>query len=135
GADSGDGSAVDTGPAASVDNGGGANASPGPYDPFNVGDPSGNGNGNGQAVGKPCAGCVGNADDKNPPGQNPNGSDHNKGYECDANHGVGRTNPAHSGCPSTPATTIPDDCVKHPHKKGCSTTTTVPKETTTTVAG
>jgi len=57
-----------------------------------------NGNGNGAAVGKPCAGCVGKADNKNPPGQQPNGSDHNKGYECDANHGIGRTNPAHTGC-------------------------------------
>jgi hypothetical protein len=67
------------------------------------GSPSGNGNGKGKAVGKPCAGCVGKADNKNPKGQNPNGSDHNKGYECDGNHGIGRTNPAHTGCtPPTP---------------------------------
>jgi len=67
------------------------------------GAPSGNGNGNGIAVGKPCAGCVGKADNKNPQGQRPNGSDHNAGYECDRNHGIGRTNPAHTGCaPSTP---------------------------------
>ena len=67
------------------------------------GAPSGNGNGNGKAVGKPCAGCVGKADNKNPHGQRPNGSDHNAGYECDRNHGIGRTNPAHTGCtPSTP---------------------------------
>src|SRR6476646_3346376 len=45
------------------------------------GSPSANGNGNGQATGKPCAGCVGNADDKNPKGQMPGGSDHNPGYE------------------------------------------------------
>jgi len=57
-----------------------------------------NGNGKGAAVGKPCAGCVGKADNKNPPGQMPNGSDHNKGYECDGNHGIGRSNPAHTGC-------------------------------------
>jgi hypothetical protein len=71
--------------------------------------PSGNGNGNGQSdnSSKPCAGCVGNADDKNPPGQAPNGSDHNNGYECDGNHGVGRTNPAHTGCQT--ATPPPDD--------------------------
>ncbi|MEA2451950.1 MAG: hypothetical protein QOG04_660 [Actinomycetota bacterium] len=84
------------------DNGHGANQS-GAYDSTCDGSPSGNGNGGGSAKGKPCAGCVGNADDKNPPGQAPDGSDHNKGYECDENSGVGRTNPAHSGCkpPST----------------------------------
>jgi hypothetical protein len=60
--------------------------------------PSGNGNGNGQATGKPCAGCVGQADDKNPQGQLPNGDDANNGYECDHNHGIARTNPAHTGC-------------------------------------
>ena len=79
------------------DTGHGANHS-GPYDNTCDGSPSGNGNGNGQATGKPCAGCVGNADDKNPKGQYPNGSDHNAGYECDRNHGIGRTNPAHTGC-------------------------------------
>ena len=93
---------------------------PGPYDPFGVGLPSGNGNDNGNATGKPCAGCAGNADDKNPPGQLPGGGDHNNGYECDGNHGVGRTNPAHSGCdPGTTTTTEP------------ATTTTVPVTTTT----
>ena len=85
------------------DTGHGANQG-GPYDNTCDGSPSGNGNGNGQATGKPCAGCVGNADDKNPgyntngKGQMPNGSDHNAGYECDRNHGIGRTNPAHTGC-------------------------------------
>ncbi len=56
-----------------------------------------------------CAGCVGNADHKNPPGQAPSGTDSNKGYECDANSGIGKTNPAHTGCtqaPLTPTTTI-----------------------------
>ena len=69
--------------------------------------PSGNGNGNGESANsaKPCAGCVGNADDKNPPGQAPNGTDHNNGYECDGNHGVGRTNPAHTGCATATAPT------------------------------
>src|SRR5436190_17468835 len=57
-----------------------------------------NGKGNGNANGKPCQGCVGNADNKNPPGQFPNGSDHNAGYECDRNNGVGKGNPAHSSC-------------------------------------
>jgi hypothetical protein len=35
----------------------------------------------------------------------PNGSDHNAGYECDRNHGIGRTNPAHTGCTTTTTTT------------------------------
>jgi hypothetical protein len=68
------------------------------YDSTCDGSPSLNGNGKGNASGRPCAGCVGNADDKNPPGQMPGGSDNNKGYECDENSGVGRTNPAHTGC-------------------------------------
>ena len=52
-----------------------------------------------KAGGKPCVGCVGNADDKNPKGQMPNASlDGNNGYECDKNKGVGPGNPAHSGC-------------------------------------
>ncbi len=79
-------------------NGGGANQSPGPYDTTCDGSPSQNGVGDGGAKGKPCAGCVGNADNMNPPGQYPDGSDHNAGYECDRNQGVGKTNPAHSGC-------------------------------------
>ena len=70
----------------------------GAYDSTRDGSPSGNGNGGGNAVGKPCAGCVGKADNKNPPGQFPDGSDPNAGYECDRNHGIGRTNPAHTGC-------------------------------------
>lgn len=70
----------------------------GSYDSTRDGSPSGNGNGGGKAKGKPCAGCVGKADNKNPKGQYPDGSDHNKGYECDGNHGIGRSNPAHTGC-------------------------------------
>src|SRR4051794_33511332 len=100
--------------------GNGANHS-GPYDNTCDGSPSGNGNGGGQATGKPCAGCVGNADDKNPKGQYPNGSDHNAGYECDRNHGIGRSNPAHTGCTSTtpPPTCTGDSCGgDHP---GCTT--------------
>ena len=54
---------------------------------------------------KPADGSVGNADDKSPPGQSDN--DKNKGYECDGNKGVGKGNPAHSGCPEEPTT--PDD--------------------------
>lgn len=93
--------------------GNGANVN-GPYDSTRDGSPSLNGNGGGEAVGKPCAGCVGKADNKNPQGQMPGGSDANKGYECDANHGIGRSNPAHTGCkpgetppPTTPPSTLP----------------------------
>jgi LPXTG-motif cell wall-anchored protein len=81
-------------------NEGGANGQcpGGPYCSTRDGSPSKNGKGDGKAVGKPCAGCVGKADNKNPPGQMPNGKDHNAGYECDRNQGIGKTNPAHTGC-------------------------------------
>jgi hypothetical protein len=80
--------------------GNGANTS-GAYDSTCNGSASGNGNGGAQ----PCAGCVGNADDKNPPGQAPDGSDNNNGYECDGNNGIAKTNPAHTGCVTTTSTT------------------------------
>jgi hypothetical protein len=94
-------------------NAGGANngGNCGAYCSTRDGSPSLNGNGGGKQVGQPCAGCVGKADNKNPKGQAPNGSDHNKGYECDANHGIGRSNPAHTGC-KTP-TTPQYDCKGH----------------------
>ncbi len=82
-------------------NSGGANGDcpdEGSYCSTRDGSPSMNGNGGGKSVGKPCAGCVGRADNKNPKGQYPDGSDANAGYECDTNHGVGRSNPAHTGC-------------------------------------
>jgi hypothetical protein len=118
------------------------------------GSPSLNGSGTGQATGKPCAACVGKADNKNPPGQYPNGSDHNAGYECDTNHGIGQSNPAHSGCPtsttsstSTTSTTLgsnptiagtikppthPTISAGHPNDPGSKTTPTgtVPAATT-----
>ena len=75
------------------------------------GAPSLNGNGGGKQVGQPCAGCVGKADNKNPPGQAPNGTDGNAGYECDRNHGVGRSNPAHTGCVTTTVSNPPKDCL------------------------
>lgn len=83
---------------------GGANG-PGNYtsDPTLPESPSMNGNGNGNAYGRPCAGCVGKADDKNPPGQFPDGGDANNGYECDENEGIGPSNPAHTGCDFQPA--------------------------------
>lgn len=77
---------------------GGDSASGNQYASTCDGSPSGNGNGTSTTSSKPCAGCVGNADNKNPPGQAQNGSDPNAGYECDTNSGVGKTNPAHSGC-------------------------------------
>src|SRR3954470_12010045 len=95
------GSVTDPQPLSNADqNTGGANGQcpGGPYCSTRDGSPSGNGNGGGNATGKPCAGCVGNADNKNPQGQMPNGSDHNNGYECDGNNGIGKTNPAHTGC-------------------------------------
>lgn len=58
------------------------------------------GDGNGK-----CAGCTGKADDKWPAGQNV--GDHNNGYECDNNMGVGRGNPAHSRCASATITCPP----------------------------
>src|SRR3954471_14770545 len=100
-------------------NSGGANGQcpGGPYCSTRDGSASGNGNGGGQAVGKPCAGCVGKADNKNPQGQMPNGSDNNAGYECDRNHGIGRTNPAHTGCTTTtppPCDEATEDCGNPP---------------------
>jgi hypothetical protein len=77
---------------------GGDSASGNQYASTCDGSPSLNGNGDGKASGRPCAGCVGNADNKNPRGQRPNGTDANAGYECDSNRGVGRSNPAHTGC-------------------------------------
>lgn len=56
-------------------------------------------------TGTPCDGCVGKADDKSPEGQQPGGTDADSGYECDSNRGVGRGNPAHTGC--EPAETPP----------------------------
>jgi hypothetical protein len=74
-----------------------ANDGCGAYCPSNVGSPSGNGNGN-AAEHAPAAGTKGKADAKNPPGQAFDGTDHNNGYECDGNSGVGKSNPAHTGC-------------------------------------
>jgi len=99
-------------------NSGGANGQcpNGPYCSTRHGAASGNGNQTqGKHTGEPCAGCVGKADNKNPKGQMPNGSDNNAGYECDRNHGIGRTNPAHTGCTNTP----PTDCTTNPTASGC----------------
>ncbi|MCW2622503.1 MAG: Conserved putative secreted protein [Frankiales bacterium] len=73
----------------------GANV-PGPYD--TTCDGTASANGNGSSENRPCAGCVGNADNKNPQGQLPGPQDDNNGYECDGNNGIANGNPAHSGC-------------------------------------
>ncbi|MDT7537399.1 MAG: hypothetical protein QOI82_984 [Actinomycetota bacterium] len=108
---SGAGSSSSPQPLSNADmNKGGANngGNCGAYCSTRDGSQSLNGNGGGNSTGKPCAGCVGKADNKNPKGQAPNGSDHNNGYECDGNHGVGKGNPAHTACkPATP----PKDCL------------------------
>jgi hypothetical protein len=79
----------------------------GPYDPTDpcVGDNQGNGN-------APCNGTVGQADDKNPDGERPGGSDNNKGYECDGNKGVGDNggNPAHTACKTGGGGSTTDTC-------------------------
>ena len=99
------GDATEPQPESNADeNDGGANAgdcedgTAGSYCSTRDGSPSENGKGDGEAKGKPCAGCVGKADNKNPKGQYPDGSDHNAGYECDRNQGIGKGNPAHTGC-------------------------------------
>ena len=80
----------------------------GPYDATCDGSPSGNGNAPDGNPGPPCAGCVGNADNQQPPGQLPGGSDANNGYECDGNQGVGQGNPAHTSCtPGSEGTPTP----------------------------
>src|SRR3954451_3640970 len=109
-------------------NPGGANGQcpGGPYCSTRDGSPSGNGNGTGKATGKPCAGCVGKADNKNPKGQMPGGSDHNAGYECERNHGIGRSNPAHTGC--QPGSSTPPPSCSGDNCGGDDTGTTPPDD-------
>jgi len=100
-------------------NAGGANGQcpGGPYCSTRDGSASANGNGAGVATGKPCAGCVGKADNKNPRGQMPGPADHNAGYECDTNHGIAKGNPAHTGCTSSTPACVPTEtlpCVPAP---------------------
>lgn len=95
----------------------------GPYDTTCDGTASRNGNGGGTASGRPCAGCVGNADNKNPKGQYSNGNhDGNAGYECDGNNGIGRSNPAHTACkPPTLTPMCPTNSSLPVGDAGCST--------------
>lgn len=74
-------------------------------------------NGDGEPGNRPEDGSVGNADDQDPKGQGSN--DPNSGYECDDNYGVGKGNPAHTGCTTT--------------TRGGTTPTTVGNSPTTTV--
>ena len=96
-----------------------------PYRSTRDGSPSLNGNGGGQQVGQPCAGCVGRADNKNPPGQAPNATDANAGYECDRNHGIGRSNPAHTACTAT-SSPSPSPSVSPPSSPTVCPGTTIP---------
>jgi hypothetical protein len=52
----------------------------------------------GQVQGGHLAGTEGKADNKFPLGQAPNGTDLNRGFECDQNPGIGNGNPAHTTC-------------------------------------
>jgi LPXTG-motif cell wall-anchored protein len=70
----------------------------GPYCGTERTEDSANGAGDGEATGRPGAGTVGKADNKNPRGQEPGPSDSNNGYECDGNEGIAKGNPAHTGC-------------------------------------
>ena len=85
--------------------GGGATAGAGANDPcpghnYCPTSPGPDNQGNGNA---PIDGSVGNADAKNPPGQFPDGSDSNAGYECEPQHtGVQNGNPAHTACTVIP---------------------------------
>ena len=126
----GGGQVCDGDPSGRSSSGNGANTN-GPDNDYahNCGADSDNGNGGGKATGRPCAGCVGNADDKNPPGQFRNGNDKNHGYECDAkgkpnggNNGVGKGNPAHTPCKPTTTQTCPDG-TPLPANGQCGTTT------------
>jgi hypothetical protein len=112
-------------------NTGGANGQcpDGPYCSTRDGSASGNGNGGGNATGEPCAGCVGKADNKNPAGQMPDASDSNAGYECDTNHGIARSNPAHTGCVLPPeGECVPTETVPCEQPPECVPTETVPCE-------
>src|SRR5680860_387531 len=66
--------------------------------------------GNGQGKNGIEAGSKGRADNKNPPGQFKDDSDHNNGYECDGNNGIAKGNPAHTGCTSA-VEEPPEECV------------------------
>jgi len=128
-------------------NTGGANGQcpDGPYCSTRDGSASGNGNQTtGGHNGEPCAGCVGKADNKNPQGQMPNGSDHNAGYECDRNKGIGQSNPAHTGCKGQTIAAVIDICSTNDQApgagsnlavEGTSITSTNPLAPTAVTAG
>ena len=59
-------------------------------------------------------GLRGEGRQQEPAGSVPDGSDPNAGYECDTNNGIGETNPAHTGCVSTPPTPVTPPVVVTP---------------------
>lgn len=71
-------------------------------------------------------GSKGAADNKNPKGQAPDGSDHNNGYECDGNNG--HPNPAHTGCATPTPPPPPPTCED---TNTCPTPTPTPSPTCT----
>ena len=87
-------------------------------------------NGFGQVQGGHLAGTEGKADNKFPPGQAPNGTDSNRGYECDQNPGIGNGNPAHTTCKAQTVTTTPPTTT--PTTTPSVTPTTTPSVTPTT---
>jgi hypothetical protein len=110
----------------------------GVYDATCTGAQGGNGNNNNpdHTPGPPCAGCVGNADNKEPPGQQPGGNDNNSGYECDGNEGVGQGNPAHTSCTTPTPTPTPTESetptpTPTPTESETPTPTPTPTETPT----
>jgi hypothetical protein len=80
----------------------------------------------------PPDGSVGNADDRNPPGQSP--GDPNRGYECDDQTGVGDGNPAHTGCQPTTTVAPTTSTPTSPTTSAADVTTTTTASPTTTAA-
>ncbi|MGH2811172.1 MAG: hypothetical protein ACRDI1_00470 [Actinomycetota bacterium] len=134
GPDHSDTSNCDGDPSGKSDKGKGANQGE-VYDNTCPNGDSQNGEGGGKAVGIPCAGCVGQADDKNPPGQMPSADeDGNNGYECDENNGIAKTNPAHTGCQPPEPTIEPTD-LSATVKPECDPAGTEPGAIVVSVAG
>ncbi len=70
-------------------------------------------------------------------GQAPDGGDANAGYECDRNQGIGKMNPAHTGCTTSTTSPTPqptrssvDVCPDMPGKQSTGTTCSTPSPST-----
>ncbi len=139
------GAATEPQPESTADqNDGGANAgtcgagTAAPYCSTRDGSASDNGNGDGEATGRPCAGCVGKADNKNPQGQLPDAEhDGNRGYECDTpghdvpNNGIAEGNPAHTSCTTAVVTPPVAECPggdMNGSRPGCADEPNLPDE-------